>query len=111
MVFSQSEIHQLMKFPELVKHYFEHKESAQNLSFLDFLNLHYSSDSKNTDQHDHHQLPFKSHECQHAQILIVDAIPTYEMPAVYAPEREFYCKEKNFVFSEVLGSIWQPPQV
>ena len=51
---------QLAKIGELVKHYKEHVATeSQDLSFVDFLIMHYSSDSKHTKtaKHSHSNLP------------------------------------------------------
>lgn len=47
---------ELAKFPHLFEHYQEHKFKNQNLSFLDFLFLHYSN-IEHQQSEDHHNLP------------------------------------------------------
>lgn len=51
---------QLVRLSALLAHYQEHKqESGQELSFLDFLIMHYSSDSRHhkSPHHNHSRLP------------------------------------------------------
>lgn len=46
------------KFGELVAHFQEHKDTfGESFGFLDFLQMHYASDSEHKQQNDHDNLP------------------------------------------------------
>ena len=57
-----TEIHQLLKLPFLVQHYFDHRKEDSGLSILAFLKIHYADrDHPNdNDDKDDNELPFKS---------------------------------------------------
>lgn len=112
-VFTVTECNQLLKLPVLLEHYIEHKASNQNISFSDFLYMHYAgNDFNDQDQDRDMQLPFKSHS--HFTSMVVQSLPLQsetislklsirisKSPTVY--------KRLNFQ-SFYLSSIWQPPK-
>jgi hypothetical protein len=50
-----------VKLPQLWEHYQLHRESAPDLTLIDFISLHYGAESpKHQNQHDHSQIPFKA---------------------------------------------------
>lgn len=62
-LFPTMDVLQLAKIGELIKHYQEHVATDnQNLSFVDFLSMHYSSTSNHTKtaKHSHSNLPHLS---------------------------------------------------
>lgn len=110
ILLSGTEIHQLSALPALFKHYVEHRESNKDLSFMDFLALHYASTADGHEDDHHHHLPFKSHECNHsAQVMAFESL---DAPGFVPPARvtgngtymEPIYKQEN------ICSIWQPPQ-
>ncbi|WP_112375879.1 hypothetical protein [Sphingobacterium multivorum] len=63
---SATEISQLLRFPLLIEHYFEHKVKNPSLSVVDFLNVHYSGYHLENHPHDDdyekdQKLPFMMH--------------------------------------------------
>lgn len=59
--FSATELHQLIRLPQLVAHYHEHKKEDPSLSLFGFLQLHYTADHPmDNDEDDDNQLPFKT---------------------------------------------------
>ncbi|HEY1046434.1 MAG TPA: hypothetical protein VGF79_08340, partial [Bacteroidia bacterium] len=95
---------------QLFIHFDEHKQEMANLSFFEFISLHYSSGQQEDKKEEHKQLPFKSHECHHAQILILDIPIQTESLSFTSFETNFLPAEQNIYLSETIGSIWQPPQ-
>ncbi len=58
---SSTELHELIRLPFLVAHYKQHRVHDRDLSFIDFLKLHYSGDHPaDQDDNDDNELPFKS---------------------------------------------------
>lgn len=63
---STTELGQLLKFPMLVEHYFEHKEKNPQISVMEFLVLHYEGNHLENHPHDDdydqdQKLPFIMH--------------------------------------------------
>ncbi|MES2794967.1 MAG: hypothetical protein V4683_03320 [Bacteroidota bacterium] len=108
---SSTELYQLLKLPILIEHYSEHKTQNNEMSFWDFLSLHYNQEFNhdNTDN----KLPFKSHNIC-SGISLVAFIPnpfglTFLKSPEYQPKKHtFY--HKVFFISSVISSIWQPPR-
>jgi hypothetical protein len=110
-VFVSTPLIELAKIPELYTHFLEHAESNKNLSFYDFLYLHYGCDSEHSESH-HGSLPFKSTN--------QNTVLTIELPAnIWTIKLPIYCKEfystviyfyqSQYVF-QYLDAIWQPPR-
>lgn len=112
MVFS-TEIYQLFKVPQLLKHYTEHHNTNNGLSFSEFLSMHYSTvDDHDADIEKDMKLPFKSHEnCSH----IVLSIPHSDInQPLFIPTKEHSLlrlrMKQSTAYSADLPSIWQPPK-
>jgi hypothetical protein len=108
---SNTEFHQLMKLPVLVQHFIHHKALDHSLSFADFIFIHYSDSLESNDQ-EHHELPFKSHGCQHlAPLVLVCDFPAcmaFKITPVAVPTASY---QEVFYTCGSLGAIWQPPQL
>jgi hypothetical protein len=91
---------QLAKIGELVKHYQEHVATEnQDLSFIDFLIMHYSTTSNHTKtaKHSHSNLPhFDSHN-----VVITFCEPVFKsiLPTTLAVSATF--PEPNFVWQNL----------
>ena len=72
---SFTEIHEALRLPVLFEHYAEHKKLVNELSFWEFLVMHYKTDVPH-DEHDN-QLPFKVPG--HSFAAITHAIPTHKI--------------------------------
>jgi hypothetical protein len=60
-LFSTTEAHQLLKLPIVFQHYAEHQLEDKNISFIEFLDIHYMHGSPSDADYDRDmQLPFKS---------------------------------------------------
>ncbi|HOZ87191.1 MAG TPA: hypothetical protein PL029_05495 [Bacteroidia bacterium] len=109
-----TEAHELFKLHHLVAHYYEHSSKQQNQSFAEFLHMHYSADHNN--HHDEHQdngcLPFQGdHGCQINAIGLFSA----EEPVDVALKQQVIAIKQqpllsNFIISDFLSKIWQPPK-
>ena len=113
-LFSTTELSQLLKFPEFVIHFFEHKEQNKDLTLWEFVNIHYAQgDVKYADYDKDMKLPFKTHDNCSAQMnvnvppsfLIISNKPTY----INASKNTFLHMKDRFI-SSYLSSIWQPPK-
>jgi hypothetical protein len=111
---SMLDLHDLVKLPKLIEHYQQHRAKTADVSFIDFLDLHYGSGAAQHDQEEHeeHQnLPFKSPDCSFTHTVIVlslfkaPEIASLESVALYS---NFYHSPFSSEFSQ---SVWQPPRI
>lgn len=103
---------QLLKVPNLIEHYVEHKNelTTVSISFIDYIKLHYSKNVDNN-QHEHQDLPFKSLD-NSLTVLFTFSVITYEIqllkPLISHKKKFFY--NKSFK-SNLIASIWLPPKI
>ncbi len=111
---SATELQQLVKLPLLIEHYQEHKQKNRNLSFVDFLNMHYSQQQELDADYDRDmQLPFKSHDgCSTSFLSVFLNGATTELPnkTAFSASVQFSAYTDNFLSQAYLASIWQPPK-
>ncbi len=99
---------ELCRIPLLVEHFEEHENTNQEISFLSFLNEHYSeNDSSDSD---HGNLPFKSH------VHTVSLLLAIESKSKILEPKEFI-EVQSFIFPSSIGNVvnttiavFQPPQ-
>ena len=114
MVFSitSTELHQLLKVPQLVAHYMHHKKLDRTISFVDFIFMHYNENDNLKSDSQHNKLPFKSHCTIAGHIIIADV----NFLTLNTHLSNFYFKKVCSKYKEVFytsmltESIWQPPK-
>lgn len=112
-ILTATECNQLLKFPILIEHFSEHKEANNEISFFDFLYMHYQGhDFNDNDQNQDMKLPFKSHS-DFASIDMQFVTVHTETISLHIigkiNESEILRKRLNFK-SSYLSEIWQPPK-
>ena len=104
---------QFMKLPALTSHYLEHKADSGDLSFVDFLMMHYAShDDNDHDQDKDMQLPFKDMH-QSLQMMHIWSIQQANNPfdlIIYSQRSAFMIADEDSEYSHFTPSIWQPPK-
>ena len=116
-LFAGTELHQVLRLPALVLHFVEHQSASPNLSFLTFIQDHYSNPEISNPGEDekHEQLPFKDSHCLQVHFSIV-AMPTVHMILLMAPESEALSvvltilPTDNLVCTAYNGDVWNPPK-
>ena len=113
-LFSTTELSQLLKMPVLVQHFIEHQEVNSNITFWQFLNMHYASGGVNDADHAKDmQLPFKAHDNCVASFSNV-YLPTQKI-SIAKPVRiltnKHFKTQEQFLHSTFLSNIWQPPRI
>jgi hypothetical protein len=108
---STTELYQLLKLPVLIEHYKEHKAQNTEMSFIDFLSLHYNQEFAHDDTDN--KLPFKSHSnCASVSIVAFIAQPftiNLEKPIYFEPK--ILSVYHNVIFKSLaISTIWQPPK-
>lgn len=107
---SFTEFKEVLRLPMLVQHYSEHKEQVTEMSFFEFLSMHYKTDVAH-DDHDN-QLPFKN--CTHSFIGQIVMLPIQKMTLVERVETNstnyqfFYLQHEPKLIS---AEIFQPPKI
>ncbi len=100
--------------PVLVQHFIEHREVNNDITFWQFLNMHYLKDDVNNADHDKDmQLPFKAHDNCVASISSV-YLPTQKIcitKPVQVVENKHFKTPEPFLLSTFLSNIWQPPRI
>jgi hypothetical protein len=111
---STTEVHELFKLQHLVSHYFEHSSKDGNISFAEFLHVHYSHDHDNhkDEHHDKGCLPFQGdHGCLGNYINYfssADPIKITLKQQVTSIEQQPLLP--TIIVSDYLSKIWQPPK-
>lgn len=102
---------QFYKLPILIEHYNEHQQ-RQNVSFIDFLEMHYWGEDLNDNDTDRDmQLPFKHISSASFQLVFVPA----DKPAFYIPfnigfsEFRIIPYTSNLYSNPALFSVFRPP--
>jgi len=112
---STTEAHQLLKLPYIFKHYAEHHQENDQISFLDFLDMHYMHGSPHdADYAEDMQLPFKSTDkCTFS--LAPAYMPAFVVTishnkAIELKTPRVFVYKQVFITSPSLSGIWQPPR-
>ena len=113
---STTELSQLLKFPVLIEHYFQHKEHSPHITVSHFLALHYNHHLKGhlhrDDQGQEQKLPFISSSVLLFFCFVVT--PPYFFEAREIHDALHLKKplphDDVFVKTRILSSIWQPPK-
>ena len=108
---ANTSIGQLLKVPNLIEHYNEHKNelTTDSISFIDYIVSHYSKNADNN--HDHEDLPFKTLD-NSSNTLFAFSIITYQIQVVksiISTQKKFFYN-KSFK-SNLIASIWLPPKL
>lgn len=108
---ANTSIGQLLKVPNLIEHYNEHKNelTSDSISFIDYIVSHYSKNAENN--HDHEDLPFKTLD-NSSSALFAFSIITYQiqvLKSLISTQKKFFYN-KSFK-SNLIASIWLPPKL
>lgn len=103
-----TEMREIARLPILVEHYLEHRELVPEMSFLQFLAMHYKTDvaHDSTDM----ELPFKAcdQSCACPTFMIPDQRLTVQLMATDRPE--YSSHYVSLIPSSSLDEIFQPPR-
>ncbi len=102
----------VVRIPLLIEHYQYHTEKeTPNISFLDFIAMHYFSNTNHVDS-EHNSLPL-NHSCDAGHVHLS---PSYTLPEALKLftqiplEIEHFICFKQFIPNNNLDSIFQPPK-
>ena len=109
---ANTSIGQLLKIPNLIEHYNEHKNelTTASISFIDFLESHYSKNAENNPE-EHQDLPFKTFEITSTVFVLVNNTNFQLQPvkAVISSKQKFFYQQS--FKSNLISSIWLPPKI
>ena len=112
-ILHDSAFNQLLKLPALVTHFKYHNELNPQLTFVDFLNLHYHlDDDGDNDQELDKQLPYKqvdAHSLQQAYVPLAKVIVIREMEYQSIDFNYPLLKDHNLP-EPAVSSLFRPPQ-
>lgn len=112
-----SEIFELLKLPILLSHFLEHQSENNQITFVSFLEMHYSSQNNHFKKnHSDTKLPFKTHHCcSSCSSLITFLEPNLHFifhKNIILPINVKSNFSYTFIFeSNFQSSIWQPPKI
>lgn len=71
---------QVIRFPNLIHHYYLHHQQDKHIGFLDFLKMHYGNfnDHKTSENKDDMQLPFKTMDIHLAAQALVAPLFSFQ---------------------------------
>ena len=109
-----AEFVEIIQLPELFIHFKKHKEEKPEMTFLEFLSLHYSDTRHySSDFKNHQKLPFsKNHHYQLLSLQAIQQIDTKYFTLDYRLLRQivfvYYFEPKTSLHS---NAVWQPPRI
>lgn len=116
ILFSNGRIVELAKLPMLAEHYADHQSNQKDLSFIEFLGMHYwGDDADDTDNDIDHQLPFNDSENAIPLTIIVDEMQhtcfTQIKWIFHYSEKQYYpALDDQYTFN-YLSKLIHPPDI
>lgn len=107
---SNTEFHEMLRLPILLEHYSQHKQKVSDISFWDFLVMHYQSDVSHDS--DDNQLPFK--DPGHSFTAPTLALPQPKMvlkESVILTKTDHACSYSETFIASHRSDIFQPPKI
>lgn len=111
---STTEFHELLKVPVLIGHFMEHRSENKDLSFWDFIFMHYAQGQvKDADYDKDMRLPFKSLPeltCSIPMMAVIPGLQHSEVKLFLLKERMRNYRKDLFITADFSSYIWQPPK-
>jgi len=111
-VLAYTEAGQILKLPILIAHYNEHNAGYHKLKIWDYIKEHYTNNDKVPADHDRDmQLPFKTHTCCQANLILFAPLQSETTVQVsIEPLRDFLLMNEEYISTAFPGTIFQPPR-
>lgn len=110
---STTELYQLLKIPELIEHYIEHKELNPDMTITAFLRTHYDHPVKDGDYGKDQKLPFIIHSMPLSLVFTIDQGFSFEAATYHFSPLQIHkipSKDEDLCFKGFLNSVWEPPR-
>ena len=107
---SNTEFHEMLRMPILFEHFSEHKQKVSDISFWDFLVMHYKSDVSH--DADDNQLPFKDpgHSFTAPTLAVTTNKMVLQETVLLTKTNHTFTYSETFIASH-LSDIFQPPRI
>lgn len=106
-----TEFGQLFSIPTLIGHYFEHTETEESLTFIDYLHEHYCHEHKHCEHHDTEKLPYQNVDSGFFSLVFINELQE-EIHFLSFSSFVGVKHSHNDVFcSELHPDVWQPPKL
>ena len=104
-------IDQSAHWGDLMVHYQQHRQAEPNLSFTDFLKMHYGADSEHQKHpnHSHQNLPSSSHSVPVSTPGVVRLVALAPLQALISAKAAYFRKADLYAFLAVFALI-NPPR-
>ena len=110
-----TELGELLKFQQLLRHYYQHNKSNADISFISFISLHYldGDDGTDTDNAEEEKLPCHNWKQEHSfSHTFTPSQKSADIdPYFTAISSEFGCCTKQGYSPGHVLLIFQPPRV
>ena len=109
---STTELYQLLKMPVLVEHFLEHKVKNRDITFIDFIKMHYNDPVKDADYTTDQKLPFVAHSLPLTLVFTINPEFIIEIKK-HIPsdtDKKTFSEDHLFYNKDAVNSIWQPPK-
>ncbi len=114
-LFSATQLYELLKINVLVDHFYETRLNNPDISFFDFLVMHYITDDGNNKDNDRDaQLPYKSHDSFVAygfSTFILNRPEGIALPPLVIDKADFQNYDNLFISSNYSNLVWNPPRI
>ena len=111
---STTELHQLLKLPMVFEHFYDHQKENKEISFLQFLDMHYMHGSPNDkDINEDMKLPFKAADnCSEnvSPVQVPQFAHVLAIPVISVTVKKGCISKIQFISTSYLSGIWQPPK-
>ncbi len=112
---SATELCELLKMDVLIEHFKETKKQEGDISFMQFLFMHYVTDDGNSkDNNRDEQLPFKSQASLMASVsmaVILNKPESLNIEKEVTSTRDFSLYKDPFLLPAVSNTVWNPPRI
>ncbi|WP_316832663.1 hypothetical protein [Pedobacter aquatilis] len=110
LIFNTS-VREVIKAPQLVLHYIQHYQLNSEISFIDFLDMHYfGQDLNDNDDEEDMKLPFKKIDGHH---IISIGVPAEKFVLLKAACLNLFEQNtfhyRNWYNNPAFGSLFRPP--
>ncbi len=110
---STTELYQLLKIPELIEHYVEHKELNPDMTLTAFLRTHYDHPVKDGDYGKDQRLPFIIHSAPLSLVFTINPGFSFETVTYHFSPLKIHripSKDEDLCHKGFLNSVWEPPR-
>lgn len=110
---STTELYQLLKIPDLIEHYCEHKALNPEMTFTAFFKTHYDHPARGGDYRKDQKLPFVMHAAPLTVVFTLEQGFSFEIRNTQFRQlksHKILSGEETFFNDGFRSSVWEPPR-